>query len=271
VRLIGEMGAEPTRERAARRLEAFVAAEASRRLQPLKRLIDAISDGRLKGLARGVAYQLVEQFGILDRRRADEHVRALSRGERRVLKSLGVRFGAFSLYLPALLEPEAQAIGAVFAELAAPRFHPAAAGLSVLPHPHPPAEAMSLRGLIAVAGFAAPALALERFDGLLRAGSERHPVVPLAPKLVDELGWTLAQAEQILRSLGFVRVRKADAEGVTLWRRRPMAIPAPARQSAALGALAGLPRAKSVATPEHRTPRRRRGRRRAPAAAAPGS
>ena len=35
---------------------------------------------------------------------ADEHIRALSRHERRALKSLGVRFGAFSLYLPALLD-----------------------------------------------------------------------------------------------------------------------------------------------------------------------
>ena len=98
VRLIGEIAADAARERAARRLEAYVAGEASRRLAPLKRLTEAISDGQLKGLPRGVAYQLVERFGILDRRRADEHIRALSRNERRVLKSLGVRFGAFSLY-----------------------------------------------------------------------------------------------------------------------------------------------------------------------------
>lgn len=34
VRLFGELGPEPARERAARRLEAFVAAEASLRLAP---------------------------------------------------------------------------------------------------------------------------------------------------------------------------------------------------------------------------------------------
>ena len=116
VRLLGEFGAEPQRERAARRLEAFVAAEASRRLIALKELKDAISDGRLRGLARGLAYQLVEQSGVLDRRIAEGRIRALSRGERRTLKSLGVRFGAFSLYLPSLLAPEAQLVGAVFAE-----------------------------------------------------------------------------------------------------------------------------------------------------------
>ena len=118
VRLIGEFGAEPQRERAARRLEAFVAAEASRRLYALKHLKEAIEDGRLRGLARGLAYQLVEQFGALDRRAADARIRLLSRNERRTLKALGVRFGAFSLYLPSLLEPEAQVLAFAYAELA---------------------------------------------------------------------------------------------------------------------------------------------------------
>ena len=108
VRLIGEFGAEPQRERAARRLEAFVAAEASRRLGALKHLKEAIEDGRLKGLARGLAYQLVEQSGALDRQPAESSIRALSRHERRMLKGLGVRFGAFSLYLPSLLTAEAR-------------------------------------------------------------------------------------------------------------------------------------------------------------------
>src|SRR5208337_1796949 len=77
VRLIGDFGQAHARERAARRLEAFVAAEASARLAPLKALTEAIADGRLRGLARGVAYQLVERFGVLDRRAAEEHIRAL--------------------------------------------------------------------------------------------------------------------------------------------------------------------------------------------------
>ena len=89
VRLIGDFGAEPQRERAARRLEAFAAAEASRRLGALRRLKEAIEDGRLKGLARGLAYQLVEQAGALDRRLAESRIRALSRHERRMLKGLG--------------------------------------------------------------------------------------------------------------------------------------------------------------------------------------
>ncbi|HKN26441.1 MAG TPA: helicase-related protein [Roseiarcus sp.] len=266
VRLVGDFGHDAARERAARRLEAFVAGEASRRLAALKRLTEAIADGRLKGLARGVAYQLVEQFGILDRRQADEHVRALSRQERRVLKSFGVRFGAFSLYLPALLAAEAQAIGAVFAELAAPRWRPPSERLSPLPHPAPPPEALSLRGLRAVAGMAAPVLALEGLDSLSRAAApERAGLVELTPCLLAALGWKPGQADQILRALGFVRVRRSDPAEASLWRRRAMAPHAPSHAHAPPD-VAAEPRPRQQPSSVRRA-RRRRARRRAASAA----
>jgi ATP-dependent RNA helicase SUPV3L1/SUV3 len=262
VRLIGEFGADTARERAARRLEAFVASEASRRLAALKGLIEAIADGRLRGLARGVAYQLTEQFGILDRRRADEHVRALSRQERRVLKSFGVRFGAFSLYLPALLTAEAQAIGGVFAELAAPHWRPAN-DITPLPHGPLPPEALSLRGLRSVAGMAVPALALERLDALAREGHVNNGLFELTPQSLAALGWKPGTAEQILRALGFVRVRKNEPGEPSLWRRRPMA----ARTTAPAVAAAPAEARARPQTPSARRAKRRRARRRAASAA----
>ena len=264
VRLIGEFGAEPQRERAARRLEAFVASEASRRLFVLKRLTEAIADGTLKGLARGVAYQLVEEFGILDRKLADDHVQALSKHERRVLKALGVRFGAFSLYLPALLSAKALEIGAVFAELAAPRWRPAAEGLGVLPHPAPPPEALSLRGLRAVAGLALPALMLERLDALARNSAEEGALA-LTHDLIAGFGWKSGQAESILRALGFVRVRKAGPAEPSLWRRREIGTRRPAHAVASPIPSPVEPRQKPATVPSRRS-RRRRARRRAAAA-----
>ena len=190
VRLIGEFGAEPQRERATRRLEAFVAAETSRRLFALKQLKEAIEDGRLKGLARGLAYQLVEQSGALDRRVAETRIRMLSRNERRTLKGLGVRFGAFSLYLPSLLAPEAELVGAAYAELARPGWRPEPGALTALPHPAPPPEALSLRGLRAVGGLAAPIAELERLDALARAAlPEGAGAVELTPALLADLKW----------------------------------------------------------------------------------
>jgi ATP-dependent RNA helicase SUPV3L1/SUV3 len=183
-------------------------------------------------LARGLAYQLVEQFGVLDRREVEAHVRALSPGERRALKGFGVRFGAFSLYLPALLTPEAQEVAGVFAELAQPGWRPADKGLAALPQPQPPAQALSLRGLRGIAGLAAPVEALERLDAWIRAAPQEGGAFRLAQEVWTSFGWERGPAERLLRALGFVPARKPDAEGVTLWRRRGR----PAEASPALSA-----------------------------------
>ena len=175
-----------------------------------------------------------------------------------------MRFGAFSLYLPALLTPEARAIGSVFAELAAPRWRPAMSGLTVLPHPAPPPEALSLRGLRAVAGLAMPALSLERLDALAR-NSVQQGTLELTPELMAEFGWKPAQAEAVMRVLGFVRIQKGDPEAA-----EPVAPPrdggAAAGSPAPLAAtVPAEPRAKPAPGSSRRA-RRRRARRRAAAA-----
>jgi len=266
VRLIGEFGAEPQRERAARRLEAFVAAEATRRLSALRRLKEAIEDGRLKGLARGLAYELVEQSGALDRRAAEARIRLLSRSERRVLKGLGVRFGAFSLYLPSLIEPEAKLLGAVFAELACPRWRRDPSALGPLPQPPPPPEALSLRGLRAVGPFAAPIAELERLDALARAAwPDGAGAIDLTPALMSALAWTAEDAGRILGALGFKRVRAPEDAAATVWRRRPARpkAAAPADVATPFAALASLRKPNSAAA---RRARRAKARRRRAAA-----
>ena len=221
VRLIGEFGAEPQRERAARRLEAFAAAEATRRLSVLKHLKEAIEDGRLRGLARGLAYQLVEQFGALDRRAADARIRLLSRNERRTLKALGVRFGAFTLYLPSLLEPHAQLLACAYAELASPDWRPDARALNPLPRPAPRPQALALRGLRPVGQLAAPITELERLDALARAASpEGAGAIDVTDALLADLGWRRDDTHHILRALGVSRVREGEGAERAVFRRR---------------------------------------------------
>jgi ATP-dependent RNA helicase SUPV3L1/SUV3 len=184
-----------------------------------------------------------------------------------VLKSFGVRFGAFSLYLPGLLTAEALEIGAVFAELARPHWRPGGGAVSVLPHPAPPLEALSLRGLAAVAGLAIPVLTLEKFDALARAAPSARPdLVELTPALLAGIGWTAGQTDSILRALGFVRVKKTDPGETNVWRRLSFAPrrPAPARSSVA--AAPGDPRLSPPTPAPARKGRRRRPRRRASSA-----
>jgi ATP-dependent RNA helicase SUPV3L1/SUV3 len=226
VRLYGEHGPAAARERAARRLEAFVAAEAGRRLATLRRLEIAVSEGRIKGLARGLCYRLIEAGGVLDRAAVRGEARALSQVERRALKGLGVKLGAFSLYLPALLKPEALAFTGAFAARLAPDWRPVAGRPSPLPDPAPPVAALAARGLRAAGRLAAPVEQLERLDELLRGGA-RQGGAALSDQAREELGWSEDEARAVLHGLGFAPTRKPIAGGPVIWRRRGEAPAAP--------------------------------------------
>jgi len=220
ITLLGDLGPAATRERARARLETFVAAEANRRLAPLKTLEQAVSEGRVKGLARGLAYRLVEAGGILDRRSAGQQVRALSQGERRILRACGVRFSAFALYCPRLLEPDAQALAGVFARLERPDWRPPLDRPSRLPEPAPSRGVLAAYGLLACGPVAAPVAALERLDGHLRAAPEDGGAWRLTPDALTDLSWDEDLAEAVMRGLDFTPARKLKPGEVGLWRRR---------------------------------------------------
>ena len=57
------------------------------------------------GMARGVAFQLVEALGVLERQKVSEEVKGLDQPARATLRKYGVRFGAYHIYLPSLLKP----------------------------------------------------------------------------------------------------------------------------------------------------------------------
>jgi ATP-dependent RNA helicase SUPV3L1/SUV3 len=259
VRLLGELGPGAARERAARRLEAFLAAEAGRRLTPLKRLEASVAEGRIKGLARGVAYRLAEAGGVIARSEVEAEVRALSQSERRALKSLGVRFGAFALFLPGLLEARARDFSSAFCS--EPRdWRPPINQASPLPAPAPAPKSLAFRGLMAVGALAVPVEQLERLDALLRAAPRQGQGALLSDQAIEELGWTAQEAAAVLRGLGFTPATKImDGEPVA-WRRRRTsaelkaeATPSRASPFAALAALKDKP-----PQARRRRPRRRR-------------
>jgi ATP-dependent RNA helicase SUPV3L1/SUV3 len=242
VKLYGDLGPTAGRERAQRRLEAFLAAEAGRRLAPLKALDQAMADGRLKGLARGVAFRLREAGGALDRRAVAEAVRALSPKERRSLKAMGVRFAAFSVHLPGVLTPEALALALAYRrdDWAPPLDRPAR-----LPDPLPGPGALGVRGLIAAGPFAVPVALLEQLDSHLRAAPPIAGASVLTPEALADLGWDESTAHAILKGLGFTSARKTGPGQPSLWRMRRdkqkgELVPAPSNPTSPFAALAGL-------------------------------
>ena len=92
----------PARDHVAARIERFVNHHISTVLKPLDDLSRAED---LEGLAKGLAFQLVENLGVLFRRDVAEDVKTLNQDSRAALRKLGVRFGAYHIFMPALLKP----------------------------------------------------------------------------------------------------------------------------------------------------------------------
>jgi ATP-dependent RNA helicase SUPV3L1/SUV3 len=84
------------------RLDLWLKSHIERLLEPLFRLA---AGEDVTGIARGVAFQLTEAFGVLDRSKVAEEVKGLEQAARATLRKYGVRFGAYHIYVPALLKP----------------------------------------------------------------------------------------------------------------------------------------------------------------------
>jgi ATP-dependent RNA helicase SUPV3L1/SUV3 len=176
-----------------------------------------------------------------------------------MLRTLGVRIGAFSLYMPALLKPDARALAQAFAAREADAWRPPAEEVSTLPTAQPPARVLAAYGLRAVRGLAVPVEQLERLDELLRAAPRASGGATLSDQAREELGWSPDAARRILRGLGFVTVKGSEPAA---WRRRaePEARPQPAKSQphSPFAALAAL---KPAAAPTRRRRRKPRARR----------
>ncbi|HEU4805541.1 MAG TPA: helicase-related protein [Nitrobacter sp.] len=65
------------------------------------------------GIARGIAFQLIEALGVLGRSRIAAEMKDLDQPSRASLRKYGVRFGAYHIYFPALLKPAARSLASL--------------------------------------------------------------------------------------------------------------------------------------------------------------
>lgn len=102
VLLADEQLTGPARDKVAARAERFVNFQIELLLKPL---VDLKNAEQLTGIARGIAFQLVEHFGLINRRDIAEEMRSLDQEGRAALRRLGVRFGAYHVFVPSLIKP----------------------------------------------------------------------------------------------------------------------------------------------------------------------
>ena len=99
-----------SREKVQARLDLWLKTHVEKLLGPMFELSKAED---VTGIARGIAYQLVEALGVLQRNKIAAAMTDLDQPSRALLRKYGVRFGAYHIYFPGLLKPAARALAAL--------------------------------------------------------------------------------------------------------------------------------------------------------------
>ncbi len=219
---------DDAREMIVVRLRAWLARHLTRRLGPLlalRRAADAKpgTTGALVSKVRGIAHQLCEGFGNLDRRHA--LLPADESEARRALAPFGVRFTRRSIYFPELLRPDAAGLfvllwGAWTARdpLLAP---PAPGTTSFAATDALPDDFLAAAGYRRAGPRAVRIDILERVERQLeRAVAGGEPCERVNPGLLSLLGCDAPALGDVLKGMGWTRVPVGDAAASTeVWRR----------------------------------------------------
>ncbi len=196
-----------------RRLQHFIDRRIAALFEPLLALAN---DDTITGLARGVGFRLSESFGILPRADIADDIKALDQDARAVLRKHGVRFGQFTIFMPALLKPAPTRLRLVLWGLAQ--------NLDVIPGspppglvtiPHDDAQPMGYYTMSGYRPAGARALRidmLERLADMLRAQDTRAGFEATADML-SITGMSLEQFADLMGGLGY-RAEKGEREKV---------------------------------------------------------
>jgi ATP-dependent RNA helicase SUPV3L1/SUV3 len=199
-------------EKVQRRLQHFIDRKVAALFEPL---LNLGRDEALTGLARGFAFQLVENMGVLPRTAVANEVKALDQDARGALRKHGIRFGQFTIFMPLLLKPAATRLRLVLWSLNK--------GWDVFPESPPPglvtipAEKGVIEGADTMSGYriagerAIRIDMLERLADMLRSEDSRGGFEAKADML-SITGMTLEQFSDLMQGLGYKAVKGERAK-----------------------------------------------------------
>ncbi|WP_373353875.1 helicase-related protein [Pseudoroseicyclus sp. CXY001] len=185
-----------------RRLQHFIDRKIAAAFEPLVALQ---KDEALTGLAKGFAYQLVEAFGVIPRAKVADDVKSLDQDSRGALRKHGVRFGQYTIFLPALLKPAPTRLRLVLWSLWNGLDHfPSAPppGLVTIPAEEGPEGQDAMQGYRRAGERAIRIDMAERLADLLRDKDSRGGF-EANPDMLSITGLTLEQFAGLMEGLGY--------------------------------------------------------------------
>ncbi|MFK7944173.1 MAG: helicase-related protein [Paracoccaceae bacterium] len=99
---VDEMAAPEVAEKVERRLKHWLGRKIAALFEPM---IGMQTDEAITGLARGVAFNIGESYGVVPRAQIANDVKQLAQEDRALLRKHGVRFGQHFIFMPLLLKP----------------------------------------------------------------------------------------------------------------------------------------------------------------------
>lgn len=203
-----------------RRLQHFIDRKVAALFEPL---LNLSRDEELSGLARGFAFRMVENLGIISRGEVANDVKELDQDARGALRKHGIRFGQFTIFMPLLLKPAPTRLRLLlwalangqdeFPEAPPPGLVTVPAGRGVAPGFH------AMSGYRAAGERAIRIDMLERLADMLRAEDSRGGFEAKADML-SITGMTLEQFADLMQGLGY-KAEKGEREKV----KKPAAAP----------------------------------------------
>lgn len=221
------------------RLNRYLESQIGEVLQPLVLLRDILkaaskpgADVAMSGQARAVAFQLVENLGVLPRGQVDKEVRALDQVARRGLRQFKIRFGSTHVFMPLLLKPAATDLRLILWSMAQQ------ADIPVITRPTPGLVWIKTakdidRNFYRVAGFKPIGENAVRIDMLERLADAVRPLgqngarFTVSPDLMGYVGASGDDFISVMRSIGY----KSESMEAALWQAEQAARTEDASQS----------------------------------------
>jgi len=231
-------------EKVRRRLQHFIDRKVATLYEPL---LTMGRDETLTGLAHGFAFRLMEHLGIIPREDIASEVKELDQDARGALRKHGVRFGQYTIFLPALLKPAPTRLRLVLWSVANgldefPESPPP--GLVTIPNlPEVPKGHYTLSGYHPAGARAIRIDMLERLADILRTKDSKAGFEATADML-SITGMTLDQFADLMAGLGY-KGERGEREKV-----KAVAEPAPAAVPETEGAINPIPEGESVLAAE---------------------
>jgi ATP-dependent RNA helicase SUPV3L1/SUV3 len=248
----GELGNPVLRQLAEDRMREYLRAEVTTHLAPLKKLKELQDRDTILAGSKGFAFVLLENHGSLDRRQHGKLVRDLGSEERRDIRSAGVQFGQYNVFMPELMKPKPAKLLSLLLAFGAggdrKPFIPFA-GVTSIPNDGDFKSDKFSPSALALAGYKAVGPRIVRFDILNRLATQirdaqgqfetiatekpKRPTFQIMAEMLALLGASLEETRGVLTALGF----------------KPFTADAPLEKPAVVETPAETPEATAAETP----------------------